>query len=128
MTLKLVPTTKPKKAGFKAVIEYEHGDADLTTHDTYYFQEGKNLHDVELWLTHFKHVRECIDNNRSYTTPFPEGLIEDDYSTVPGTDMIVPVETDRWYDNDYNYKASLDSVKITYIDEHGNTFNVEESE
>lgn len=129
MNFKMTPIIdKTIESCFIVSIDYEHGDADLTTSDNTIIK-STNLSDLEKFIDKFNEVNIHVDNNRSYGTKYPPQFEELDYCfPVPGlygerTCVYIPLERDQ-FTNDSNYFAGMSIGKVIYYDESGQKFNV----
>lgn len=113
----LVKTKIVAKAGsprYELTIDWEHGDADLTTHDTHTIL-GECETALQAWVDKFKECREAINAARWYSAPFSRGDWERELNMELAYDAI--------YDScSTPPAASID--KIVFIDGDGNQYKV----
>lgn len=103
------------KAGFHVHVDYEHGDADLTTHSQFYIPTEAEL---IKFIEQFEIASQAINENRSYGKELPKR-----YSWLM-SELGIELEYDQ-FANQSNYYAAMWVAFIEYVDEAGNLYSVE---
>lgn len=110
---------RTKRNVYVITVEYEHGDADLSTESTF-----KVHSELELlkFLTEFDSAAEAIRNNRHYGTDLPKG-----FSDAVFAQSGMELERDQVYTNANNYFAAMSIKSIMFFDDSGARFRVEKA-
>ena len=106
---------KPKgKARYEIQIDWEHGDADLTTNDKHTLL-GNDDGALLAWVAQFRECKTAIDNARWYSAPFSR----EEWEEKLGMELAY----DKIYDGCSNPpSASIGSIIMQ--DESGKRFKV----
>ena len=109
------------KNQYVVTIAYEHGDADITTYNTY------TLNDVSEdalfdFVKRVNKTAEHIEMNRHYSVKFP-----DEFYSLTKTDNGLhqfDLEYDKKYSSAGEYYAAMSIDSIVYYNHNGTTFDV----
>ena len=109
------------KNQYRVELEYEHGDADFTTHNTFIL-ENATEEDVIDFVKRVNEARKHIENNRYYSTPFPENFLE--LTKDRNAKYRFELEYDEKYSDLSDYYANMRVDNILYYNESGTKFFV----
>lgn len=113
----LVKTPIVAKVGsprYELTIDWEHGDADLTTHDKHTIV-GECETALQEWVDKFKACREAINAARWYSAPFSR----EDWEQALNMELAY----DKIYDS-CSTPPSVSIDKIVFIDGAGYKYKV----
>jgi hypothetical protein len=101
-------------ARFEVVVDWEHGDADLTTH-TSVILEGMDDSILLAWLAKFREAATMIQNARWYGAAFDQEAVE--------SELNMGMEYDKIYESS-STPPNMSIGSVVWFDGCGKRFNV----